>query len=214
MECTFPQSLQHQLKVVLSHTGFLSNRGVDDGWHCKDGKGNKIRRPNRSLCRALALAVSPLLFRVPRWHHDSTLSIDALHGMERMGPSKLDRARQLEIALCHRVHSTKKPDIHCSAAQHLFHVTRIDATLLLNLFSQTSPTKEGFSIILVLFANKDEVAPIRPTVRVSRKDIIPDVSLDAHIGEGNSAVLFTENTACVAVVERIAIWDPIFHALD
>src|SRR5690606_3923932 len=130
-----------------------------------------------------------------------------------MSPPKLHGTRKLEVALRHRVDSSEQPHIDGGATEHLFHVVRVDAALLLDFLGKAAAAKERLPVCLELLPDENVIAMARPAVGVARQDVVADVALDAHVGKRDPPVLFPEQAARVTVVQRVAVRNSVFHTL-
>src|SRR5690606_244439 len=127
-----------------------------------------------------------------------------------MSPPKLHGTGELEVALRHRVDGPEQPHIDGGATEHLFHIVRVDAALLLDFLGQAAAAKERLPVFLELLPDENVIAMARPAVGVARQDVVADVALDTHVGKRDPSVLFPEQAARVAVVQRSRFGIPSF----
>src|SRR5690606_669802 len=79
-----------------------------------------------------------------------------------MSPPKLHGTGELEVALRNRVDGPEQPHIDGGATEHLFHVVRVDAALLLNLLGEAAAAKERLPVLLELLPDENVIAMARP----------------------------------------------------
>src|SRR5690606_38748123 len=128
------------------------------------------------------------------------MSPPELHGTGELKAALLSFLGSTVFLARNRVDDSKKPHIDSGATEHLFHVVRVDAALLLDFLGKAAAAKERLPVFLELLPDENVIAMARPAVGVARQDVVADIALDAHVGKGDPPVFFPEQAARVAVV--------------